>query len=158
MFLASIIIPEILSDFGVELDSLSDFISFGIAQAIVDYLWSKSLFMESSWAVVIFYAICSSSRLAKFNTEILAVSGEVQVLAAATRLLELALLEPRAAFPALDRWVQAPFPPRRHPIVRAGGSTEPSLRSTRGHSLSINLSVLMLIESNWNFQFNSNHF
>ena len=55
------------SDFGVELDSLSDFISFGIAPAIVVYLWSKSLFYESSWAVVIFYAICSSSRLAKFN-------------------------------------------------------------------------------------------
>ena len=55
------------SDFGVELDSLSDFISFGIAPAIVVYLWSKSLFLESSWAVVIFYAICSSSRLAKFN-------------------------------------------------------------------------------------------
>ncbi len=55
------------SDFGVELDSLSDFISFGIAPAIVVYLWSKSLFFESSWAVVIFYAICSSSRLAKFN-------------------------------------------------------------------------------------------
>ncbi len=55
------------SDFGVELDSLSDFISFGIAPAVVVYLWSKSLFLESSWAVVIFYAICSSSRLAKFN-------------------------------------------------------------------------------------------
>ena len=55
------------SDFGVELDSLSDFISFGIAPAIVVYLWSKSLFMESNWAAVIFYAICSSSRLAKFN-------------------------------------------------------------------------------------------
>ncbi len=55
------------SDFGVELDSLSDFISFGIAPAVVVYLWSKSLFFESSWAFVIFYAICSSSRLAKFN-------------------------------------------------------------------------------------------
>ena len=58
---------KINSDFGVELDSLSDFISFGIAPAVVVYLWSKSLFLESSWAVVIFYAICSSSRLAKFN-------------------------------------------------------------------------------------------
>ena len=55
------------SDFGVELDSLSDFISFGIAPAVIVYLWSKSLFFESSWAFVIFYAICSSSRLAKFN-------------------------------------------------------------------------------------------
>ncbi len=46
---------------------MSDFISFGIAPAVIVYLWSKSLFLESSWAVVIFYAICSSSRLAKFN-------------------------------------------------------------------------------------------
>ncbi len=55
------------SDFGIELDSLSDFLSFGIAPAIVVFLWSKSLIYESSWAIVIFYAICSSSRLAKFN-------------------------------------------------------------------------------------------
>ena len=55
------------SEFGKELDSLTDFVSFGIAPAIVVYLWSRSMFMESSWAVVIFYAICSSSRLAKFN-------------------------------------------------------------------------------------------
>ena len=55
------------SDFGVELDSLSDFISFGIAPALVVHLWSKSVFLESSWAIVIFYAICSSSRLAKYN-------------------------------------------------------------------------------------------
>ena len=34
------------SDFGVELDSLSDFISFGIAPAIVVYLWSRSLFIK----------------------------------------------------------------------------------------------------------------
>ncbi|MEE2695400.1 MAG: CDP-alcohol phosphatidyltransferase family protein [Pseudomonadota bacterium] len=55
------------SDFGVELDSLADFLSFGIAPAIIVYLWTNSLFYENSWAVVIFYAICSSSRLAKFN-------------------------------------------------------------------------------------------
>ena len=36
------------SDFGVELDSLSDFISFGIAPAIVVYLWSS----PCSWKVV----------------------------------------------------------------------------------------------------------
>lgn len=55
------------SDLGAQLDSLSDFLSFGIAPAIVVFLWSKSLIYESSWAIVIFYAICSSSRLAKFN-------------------------------------------------------------------------------------------
>ena len=55
------------SHFGVELDSLSDFLSFGIAPAVIVYLWTKSLFIETTWSMVIFYAICSSSRLAKFN-------------------------------------------------------------------------------------------
>ena len=55
------------SNFGVELDSLADFISFGVAPAVVIYLWSKTFFFDTNWAIVIFYAICSSSRLAKFN-------------------------------------------------------------------------------------------
>ena len=55
------------SNFGAELDSLSDFISFGVAPAVIVYLWSKSLLVENTWAMVIFYVICSSSRLAKFN-------------------------------------------------------------------------------------------
>lgn len=55
------------SNFGVELDSLADFVSFGVAPAIIVYLWSKSIFFDTNWAIVIFYAICSSSRLAKFN-------------------------------------------------------------------------------------------
>ena len=55
------------SNFGVELDSLADCISFGVAPAIIVYLWSKSIFFDTNWAIVIFYAICSSSRLAKFN-------------------------------------------------------------------------------------------
>ena len=55
------------SNFGAELDSLSDFISFGVAPAVIVYLWSKSLLVENTWAMVIFYAICSSSRLARFN-------------------------------------------------------------------------------------------
>ena len=55
------------SNFGIELDSLSDLISFGVTPAIIVYLWSKSLMIEGVWAMVIFYAICSSSRLARFN-------------------------------------------------------------------------------------------
>ena len=55
------------SNFGIELDSLSDLISFGVTPALIVYLWSKSLMVDGVWAMVIFYAICSSSRLAKFN-------------------------------------------------------------------------------------------
>ena len=42
------------SNFGVELDSLSDFISFGITPAIIVYLWSKSLFIDTTWSMVVF--------------------------------------------------------------------------------------------------------
>ena len=55
------------SNFGVELDSLSDFVSFGISPVIVVYLWTLSENIQNSWAFVIFYSICSASRLAKFN-------------------------------------------------------------------------------------------
>ena len=55
------------SSFGVELDSLADLVSFGVAPALVVYLWSESMAIEGVWAMVIFYAICSTSRLAKFN-------------------------------------------------------------------------------------------
>ena len=55
------------SNFGIELDSLSDLISFGVTPAIIVYLWSESMSIDGMWAMVIFYAICSTSRLAKFN-------------------------------------------------------------------------------------------
>ncbi len=47
------------SNFGVELDSLSDLISFGVTP--------ESMSIQGMWAMVIFYAICSTSRLARFN-------------------------------------------------------------------------------------------
>ncbi len=55
------------SKFGVELDSLADFISFGVAPAMIVYFWTISDNIQNSWAFVVFYAICSSSRLARFN-------------------------------------------------------------------------------------------
>ena len=55
------------SNFGIELDSLSDFLSFGIAPALIVFFWTLDGSINNSWAYVIFYAICSSSRLAKFN-------------------------------------------------------------------------------------------
>ncbi len=56
------------SRFGVELDSLSDFVSFGVAPVLVLYLWSWDGRTEWAWALVTFYVICASLRLARFNT------------------------------------------------------------------------------------------
>jgi len=60
------------SRFGAELDSLSDFISFGVAPALVLYLWTMAALHSVGWAIVLFFAICCALRLARFNTEIAA--------------------------------------------------------------------------------------
>src|SRR3954465_4528964 len=60
------------SSFGAELDSLSDFISFGAAPAIVLYLWTMSGLQSIGWAMVLFYAVCCALRLARFNNQLAA--------------------------------------------------------------------------------------
>jgi CDP-diacylglycerol--serine O-phosphatidyltransferase len=57
------------STFGAELDSLSDFVSFGVAPAAVLYLWTMSHLYGAGWAIVLFYAVCCALRLARFNIE-----------------------------------------------------------------------------------------
>lgn len=57
--------------FGAELDSLADFLSFGVAPAFVLYEWSlKGLggFAGMGWIAVLAYAVCCALRLARFNT------------------------------------------------------------------------------------------
>ena len=56
------------SKFGAELDSLSDFVSFGAAPAIILYLWSGHGLGGFGWAAALFYAVCCALRLARFNT------------------------------------------------------------------------------------------
>jgi len=55
------------SSFGAELDSLSDFVSFGVAPAAVLYLWTMSELHVLGWAIVLFFAVCCALRLARFN-------------------------------------------------------------------------------------------
>jgi CDP-diacylglycerol---serine O-phosphatidyltransferase len=61
---------KVTSSFGAELDSLSDFISFGVAPALVLYLWTMSALHGFGWAIVLFYAVCCALRLARFNTQL----------------------------------------------------------------------------------------
>ena len=57
------------SSFGAELDSLSDFVSFGVAPAAVLYLWTLSELGGLGWAIALLFAVCCALRLARFNTE-----------------------------------------------------------------------------------------
>lgn len=56
------------SKFGAELDSLSDFISFGVAPSIVLYLWTMQGAGGLGWALVLLFSVCMALRLARFNT------------------------------------------------------------------------------------------
>ena len=58
------------SNFGAELDSLSDFVSFGVAPSILVFLWSTSILGSLGWAVTLFFVICSALRLARFTADI----------------------------------------------------------------------------------------
>lgn len=56
------------SRFGAELDSLSDFISFGVAPAVIIYLYSLHFWKGTGWAISLFFSTCMALRLARFNT------------------------------------------------------------------------------------------
>ncbi len=56
------------SKFGAELDSLSDFISFGVAPAIMLYLWALQGAGRFAWILALLFAACCALRLARFNT------------------------------------------------------------------------------------------
>lgn len=54
--------------FGAQLDSLSDFVCFGVAPALVMYMWMLHDIHGIGWAVVLFFVVCAALRLARFNT------------------------------------------------------------------------------------------
>ncbi|WP_233843440.1 CDP-diacylglycerol--serine O-phosphatidyltransferase [Dyella sp. 2HG41-7] len=65
------------SEFGVQYDSLSDLVSFGLAPSLVMYNWSLSSLKEFGpllgkigWASAFIYAVCAALRLARFNTQV----------------------------------------------------------------------------------------
>ena len=58
------------SNFGAQLDSLSDFISFGVAPATVLYLWVMRDADRFGWIAVLAFSVCSALRLARFNTQL----------------------------------------------------------------------------------------
>jgi CDP-diacylglycerol--serine O-phosphatidyltransferase len=55
------------SRFGAELDSLADFCNFGVAPAILVYLYQLQHLDRFGWLICLFFAICMAMRLARFN-------------------------------------------------------------------------------------------
>ena len=60
------------SEFGAQLDSLIDFVNFGVVPGFIIYFWINTYqdVKGFDWAMVLFFAICMVIRLARFNVDI----------------------------------------------------------------------------------------
>lgn len=56
------------SKFGAELDSLADLISFGVAPALIMYVWALSAGGTLGWLAALLFVLCAALRLARYNT------------------------------------------------------------------------------------------
>jgi len=59
-----------VTEFGAQLDSLCDMVSFGIAPALLLYMWSLHSIGKPGWLAAFVYAVCNALRLARFNTQL----------------------------------------------------------------------------------------
>ena len=57
------------SKFGVEYDSLADLVSFGMAPALLVYMWALAPMGQRGWILASLFAICAALRLARFNVQ-----------------------------------------------------------------------------------------
>lgn len=61
------------SKFGMEYDSLSDLVSFGVAPAILLYLWALKPFDRIGWLACFVFMACGALRLARFNVQVASI-------------------------------------------------------------------------------------
>ena len=57
------------TEFGKEFDSLADVITFGVAPALLTFLWGVKDLAPGAWLVPLFYVVTTASRLARFNVQ-----------------------------------------------------------------------------------------
>lgn len=103
------------SRFGVEFDSLSDLVSFGVAPAVLVYLWALQDLGRLGWLAAFVFAACGALRLARFNTQVGSVSIEhfvgLPIPAAAGMAMATVLFYHRMA------WTVAGGTAPLHPLV-----------------------------------------
>ena len=69
-------VTRTVSRFGLEYDSLSDAISFGVAPGILVYLWALQPFGRLGWLAALLFVACGTLRLARFNTQVNVVGSD----------------------------------------------------------------------------------
>jgi CDP-diacylglycerol---serine O-phosphatidyltransferase len=88
------------SEFGGELDSLADAVSFGVAPALLVYAWGFSVVPRVGWLAAFLYVVCGALRLARFNVQKNASDGKffigLPIPAAAAMVAALVNIHPEA--------------------------------------------------------------
>ncbi len=79
------------TNFGAELDSLSDFINFGVSPSLLVFFFALHRWNEVGWGICLFFTACMALRLARFNIQRLENPGRHE-------LLSVGLPAPAAAF------------------------------------------------------------
>lgn len=106
------------SRFGAELDSLSDVTAFGIAPALILYLWALDDLGRLGWPVALILAVCCALRLARFNAALDDEAGPRKRLGFLTGVPAPAgaglALAPLFFSLAVDDWLDS------MPVLRAG--------------------------------------
>jgi CDP-diacylglycerol--serine O-phosphatidyltransferase len=97
------------TEFGKEFDSLADVITFGVAPALLAYMWGVKDLAPRAWLVPLFYVVTTASRLARFN---------VQQLKAADSRFFVGLPAPAAAGAICSLLFFAPDPAWRDWVLR----------------------------------------
>ncbi|WP_207478319.1 CDP-diacylglycerol--serine O-phosphatidyltransferase [Arenibaculum pallidiluteum] len=107
------------SRFGEELDSLSDVVSFGVAPAMILYLWTLSGAGTLGWVAVLALSVCAALRLARFNSKLGQndmpayaynyFTGVPAPAGAGLALLPLVLSFEIGRDPAASPWIVAPW-------------------------------------------------
>ena len=92
------------SEFGAELDSLADVVSFGVAPALLAYSWGFGTLPRVGWLVAFLFIVCGALRLARFNVQKSSVDGRyfvgLPIPAAAAPVAALVNVSP---LPVLER-------------------------------------------------------
>ena len=106
------------SRFGAELDSLSDCISFGVAPALILFLWSLQDLPRLGWFACLAFAICCALRLARFNARIDLVEQPHKSAGYLTGVP--APVGAGLAFLPMYLWIATGLPQFREPLVVGG--------------------------------------